>query len=96
MTSKEALDNLVHCKSETKCKECKHKYRCTMERDYNIIKQALERLEVLEEIHRDDTKLIKELQRQLNMYKVNYYRLDGAVIELIDKFKIIKGSNKDE
>lgn len=44
----EALENLVHCKSETKCKECKHKYRCTMERDYHTIKQDLERLEQLE------------------------------------------------
>lgn len=48
MTSKEALDNLVHCKSITKCKECKHKIRCTMERDYDIVKEALERLEQLE------------------------------------------------
>lgn len=48
MTSKEALENLVHCKSITKCKECKHKNICTMERDYNIIKQDLERKEKLE------------------------------------------------
>lgn len=46
----EALDNLVHCKSITRCKECKHKSHCTMERDSNIIKQALERLEELEHI----------------------------------------------
>lgn len=39
--SLEALDNLVHCKSETKCKECKHKNVCTLERDYNIVKQDL-------------------------------------------------------
>ena len=40
-TSLEALDNLVHCKSETKCKECRHKNVCTLERDYNIVKQDL-------------------------------------------------------
>ena len=40
--SLEALENLVHCKSETKCKECKHKNVCTLERDYNIIKSDLE------------------------------------------------------
>ena len=39
--SLEALDNLVHCKSETRCKECHHKNLCTMERDYNIIKSDL-------------------------------------------------------
>lgn len=39
--SLEALDNLVHCKSETKCKECRHKNVCTLERDYNIVKQDL-------------------------------------------------------
>lgn len=39
--SLEALDNLVHCKSETKCKECHHKNVCTLERDYNIVKQDL-------------------------------------------------------
>ena len=42
MESKEALENLVHCKSITKCKECKHKHLCTMERDYNIIKKDLD------------------------------------------------------
>lgn len=46
--SLEALENLVHCKSELKCSTCKHKSRCTMERDYNTIKQELERLEHLE------------------------------------------------
>ena len=94
MTSKEALEKfkLLY---ESKCKE-QTKNLIGFDMCYIIIKQALEHLEVLEEIHRDDTKLIKELQRKLNMYKVNYYRLDGAVIELIDKFKIIKGSNKDE
>ena len=40
-TSLEALDNLVHCKSETKCKECRHKNVCTLEGDYNIVKQDL-------------------------------------------------------
>lgn len=39
--SLEALANLVHCKSETKCKECHHKNVCTLERDYNIVKQDL-------------------------------------------------------
>ena len=43
--SLEALENLVHCKSETKCKECKHKNVCTLERDYNIVKQDLEQKE---------------------------------------------------
>ena len=39
--SLEALNNLVHCKSETRCKECKHKNVCTLERDYNIVKNDL-------------------------------------------------------
>lgn len=93
MTSKEALEryysNLMYGNGGFQTDEEELEALST-------IKQALERLEVLEEIHRDDTKLIKELQRQLNMYKVNYYRLDDAVIELIDKFKIIKGSDKNE
>ena len=64
MTSKEALEELkiylpAIYSEVAKC--------------LNTIKQDLERKEVLEEIHRDDTKLIKELQRKLNMYKVNYY-----------------------
>ncbi len=48
-TSLQALDNLVHCKSETKCKECRHKNLCTMERDYNIIKQDLQILKILKD-----------------------------------------------
>lgn len=51
MNSKKALDNLVHCKSITRCKECRHKSLCTMERDFNIIKQDLDRLEQLEKEH---------------------------------------------
>ena len=43
--SLEALANLVHCKSETRCKECHHKNVCTLERDYNIIKFDLEQKE---------------------------------------------------
>ena len=39
----EALDNLVHCKSETKCKECRHKDRCTMDRDYKILKELVDK-----------------------------------------------------
>jgi hypothetical protein len=39
--SLEALENLIHCKSETKCRECHHKNVCTLERDYNIVKQDL-------------------------------------------------------
>lgn len=46
-TSKEALDNLVHCKSITRCKECKHKNLCTMERDYIIINRELKVLEII-------------------------------------------------
>lgn len=94
MTSKEALEKFKSL-YESKCKE-QPKNLIGFDICYITIKQALERLEVLEEIHKDDTKLIKELQRQLNMYKVNYYRLNDAVIELIDKFKIIKGSDKNE
>lgn len=52
MTSKEALDNLVYCKSITKCKECRHKNLCSMERDYNIIKQDLERFNELVKVIR--------------------------------------------
>lgn len=64
MNSKEALDNLVHCKSITKCKECRHKDLCTMERDYNIIKQDLDRLEQLEKEN-------KELIRTQNVLLLN-------------------------
>ena len=62
--SLEALENLVHCKSETKCKECKYKYRCTMERDYNTIKQDLERLEQLEKRNKELVNIIDELREE--------------------------------
>lgn len=39
----EALDNLVHCKSELKCHTCKHKERCTMERDSNILQELVDK-----------------------------------------------------
>lgn len=39
----EALDNLVHCKSITRCKECKHKNLCTMERDSKILQELVEK-----------------------------------------------------
>ena len=72
MESKEVLENLVHCKSITKCKECKHKHLCTMERDYNIIKKDLDRLEeyrkIEEEFGIDLITLFKALK-----YGVYYY-----------------------
>jgi acetone carboxylase gamma subunit len=39
----EALDNLVHCKSITRCKECKHKNLCTMERDSKILQELVDK-----------------------------------------------------
>lgn len=60
MNSKEALDNLVHCKSITKCKECRHKNLCTMERDYNIIKQDLDRLEKENQELKEKFKMLEE------------------------------------
>jgi hypothetical protein len=39
----EALDNLVHCKSITRCKECKHKDLCTMERDSKILQELVDK-----------------------------------------------------
>ena len=39
----DALINLVHCKSITKCKECHHKHLCTMERDSNILQELVDK-----------------------------------------------------
>lgn len=51
----EALDNLVHCKSITRCKECKHKNLCTMERDSKILQEL-----VLKETPKKPTKEVNE------------------------------------
>lgn len=58
--SLEALDNLVHCKSETKCKECKHKNVCTLERDYNIVKSDLEMLDNENKVLKFENKILTE------------------------------------
>lgn len=39
----EALDNLVYCKSITRCKECKHKNLCTMERDSKTLQELVDK-----------------------------------------------------
>ena len=85
MTSKEALENLVHCKMTLKCPTCKHKNRCTMERDYNTIKQDLERLKTLEsnsdKIIKDIVKLINknlELQQRLEVLEKENEQLKGT------------------
>ena len=51
----EALNELVHCKLITKCKECKHKSRCTMERDSNIIQELVDKetpMKVIEKMYK--------------------------------------------
>lgn len=40
---KEALENLIHCKSITKCKECHHKHLCIMERDSDILQELIDK-----------------------------------------------------
>jgi hypothetical protein len=95
--SLEALENLVHCKSETKCKECKHKYRCTMERDYNTIKQDLERLEQLEkenqELKDKGKELVKDFHKAINIAKKYKKAIDilkdRLTIEFDDKYNEI-------
>lgn len=68
-TSLEALDNLVHCKSETKCKECRHKNVCTLERDYNIVKQDLK---LLERLKRENQYLRDEYNELHSIHYGNY------------------------
>jgi predicted RNase H-like nuclease (RuvC/YqgF family) len=95
--SLEALENLVHCKSETKCKECKHKYRCTMERDYNTIKQDLERLEQLEkenqELKDKGKELVKDFHKAIDILKKYKKAIDilkdRLTIEFDDKYNEI-------
>lgn len=82
--SLEALDNLMHCKSETRCKECYHKNVCTLERDYNIIKSDLEQKEELEkenlELEQDIQDVIADYQDAARlMFK--YMR----IIEILNK-----------
>lgn len=84
MTSKEALEKLYDG----------YQYGMAGRSFYDLIKQDLDRLEALEEIHKDDTKQIKELKHQLNIYKTNYYELDEAIIELINKFKVVRGNDR--
>lgn len=83
--SKKALANLVHCKQELKCKECKYKSRCTMERDYNNIKQDLDRLERLEKVF-SDLKSMFEIKIGIDMgneYFIKIKQLDTIISELI-------------
>lgn len=74
--SLEALDNLVHCKSETKCKECHHKNVCTLERDYNIVKQDLERLAQLER----ENQYLKDEYDELQYIHYGSYELGTCVV----------------
>lgn len=86
--SLEALENLVHCKSETKCKECKHKYRCTMERDYNTIKQDLERKKQLE-------KEIAELKDKIDYLQEEFEGWQSAYEWSQAKNAILKLENQE-
>ena len=97
--SLEALEELCSkCYVECEKSFCHARYKggkCSTFCEYKEqIKKDLERLEVLEEIHKDDKEQIKELRNQLSIYKSNYYELDEAIIELIDKFKVVRGSDK--
>lgn len=71
VTIKGALDNLVHCKSITRCKECKHKNLCTMERDYNIIKKDLDVLEIIKNKRVNVNTLISSIIGAIN--PLEYY-----------------------
>ena len=82
MTSKEALENLVHCKSETRCKECKHKHMCTMERDYNTIKQDLEVLEWLKEDNKEQVELVGKLLNKNNQLEKENKELKDKLSKL--------------
>lgn len=81
--SLEALDNLVHCKSETKCRECHHKNVCTLERDYNIVKQDLERLAHLER----ENRYLKDEYDELQYIHYGNYELGTCIV--------ISGSKED-
>ena len=100
--SLKALENLVHCKSETKCKECKHKYRCTMERDYNTIKQDLERLEHLEKENKEKDEIIADLEQMYKTASNNYSKLNDKrkklekVIDLLDTALDLELENSEE
>lgn len=86
--AKEALENLVHCKSITKCKECKHKSHCTIERDYNIIKQSLERLEQVEKEN-------QELAETLELYNEKFAGHERERADLIKENQELKAKCKD-
>lgn len=64
--SLEALDNLVHCKSETRCKECHHKNVCTLERDYNIVKSDLETFNNENKVLKFENKILTEGLQELD------------------------------
>lgn len=68
--SLEALENLVYCKSETKCKECKHKNICTLERDYNIIKSDIETLNNENKVLKFENKVLTEGLQNLGQDKL--------------------------
>ena len=53
-----ALNNLVYCKSEIKCKECRHKSICTMERDSKVLQELI-----------DKEKPMKPIVYNINQYK---------------------------
>lgn len=82
MKSLEALDNLVHCKSITKCKECRHKNICTMERDYNTIKKDLERLNKLNKIFSDSH--ICEIKARFNEIECTTDKCDACPLSIGD------------
>jgi len=86
----EALGNLVHCKSITKCNECKHKNRCTMEKDYDLIKQDLEHLEQLEKENQElkgKLEISQKANKELSFTANAYAKAQKPYIEKIQKLE---------
>lgn len=78
-----ALDNLVHCKSITRCKECKHKNLCTMERDSKILQELICKYNKREKFFE------QVLEALVNCYLKNIDYLDMSV-DLKNTIKIIQ------
>lgn len=48
-------------------------------------------ISIYEDIHKEDIAYIKSMEKDLDKYKSNLYTLDEAIVELINKFRKVRG-----
>ena len=84
-----ALDNLVYCKSITKCKECRHKNVCTMERDSKVLQELINK-ETPMEVDKNDYMICENVDDDYDYFpvSVHLYKCPNTRCNLYKRYKL--------